>query len=208
MLRKSETAIICITGYAGSGKSTMSNMLENHLPNARCIHVDDYYADYVTQFPEDVEQIFGQPVDTSNGLLYLEKFVRKLDVREYKKFCDAFNLYANYRLAKDATSIISAHQPRFLIVEHYMLPILCIWKRADYKLLIQTNKLELQSELLSNREIFAWDRSFAKIVNSAARECIENIAESVDYTIHNNFDDNFNEHVKNIALQILEVLGT
>jgi len=30
MLRKNNTTIICITGYAGSGKSTTGNMLEDY----------------------------------------------------------------------------------------------------------------------------------------------------------------------------------
>jgi len=199
--------IICITGYSGSGKSRASNILENILPNAYCIHCDEYLPDYLIQFSKETERIFREPVMTNDGLSYFSQFEQKLTAEVWKEFYDIFHPFVNVKVVEDINTIVLEHRILFMIVEYMALPSLDIWERADCKLLVRTDNHELQLDLLSKRKDFSCNKKTAENRHFAVKEYIEGVAECVDYTVSNNYDENFDYEIKNIASQIMKIYG-
>jgi len=202
-MQKNNTKIICITGYSGSGKTEATPVLASSLPNSKYIGCDDYLPDYLIQFPTQTERVFGEPVTTKDGLEYFKQFEPKLTAESWKKWHDDFLKFANPKLTSDVDSIISSHEPRFLIIEHMALPFFDIWNKTDYKILIFANDIELLVKKMEERDKLGCSRETVMKRHFGVKEYLDNT--TYDCTIGNNYNESFYYDVKNLAPKIIEM---
>jgi len=205
MPNKFSTVIIGITGESGVGKSGAAKILESLLPNAYYIHCDDYFLDYCIRFPNKIEKIIGEPVNASNMFVSIEKMGQKLTAESFKEFYTAIFSYANLKIAEDVELAISKFNPRFVIVEHMALPALNIWNSLNYKLLLETNNQELRLELLRKRVFLPANKKIAETRSFAIREYIDGVSENVHHTVTHSYGEGFDDEIKNVAVQIMEI---
>jgi uridine kinase len=59
-LNKTSTVLIAIDGFGGSGKSTLTEKIKNHFPDATIVHLDDFYSHELNR--ADRERLINQVI--------------------------------------------------------------------------------------------------------------------------------------------------
>ena len=203
ILQKKDVVIIGVTGYSGSGKTTATQALVELLPDAYCIHGDNYLFEYLTQFPKETERIFGVPVDTTDGAYYLKCFEKNLTFELWEELAYVVSPYLNTRITKTIDSLVSSKNPRFILVDYAALPSLNIWDKSHYKVLVQTNDCELRFGMLYKLNgLGILDKKTVENRQQIIGKYIENISTAINYTLNNNYDDNFYDEIKTLSCLI------
>jgi len=199
-----ESTMICIAGFSGGGKSTMSKIMQTYLLDIHVINGDNFMFESIIKFPEEAEKIFGAPVDTDDGKAYLMKNASPTNVDSENKLIKLAGPYVEKMFTKVIAEIMETHIPRFLILEWGCSPMLSFWNKAQYRIKVEPTDWNLLFEAFEKR--IQRDAKIAKAIAEVRRlaslEFIGN-ATNIDYIIKNNYDEKFELDIKTLCDELI-----
>jgi energy-coupling factor transporter ATP-binding protein EcfA2 len=205
--------IICITGYSGSGKTTMIKLMQEYLPNSHSIYRDGNKEMLKIQNPEEFEKKYGVPVNTNDVIEYFREvasFVTNTDfanadtdVAFVKKYLELVTIYFEIKYEEILADILTKTTPQFVILDWLTLPLFKIWNKADYRIMVKPAKWDLLVENVRKREsAYPVTSDIAKARYLATREIIEG-AENITHVVLNHFDDEYEQIIKNLCVEFM-----
>jgi len=213
--------IILITGHSCAGKQTTTAIMSRFLKNSVAIHADVYIRPGLVHLASQFKEIFGIPVtsgksesipnppyihfehDPSIALCQVETDPQTTS-EQYMKL---FHLLAQYTEKQIESDIETAREQGkdFVIVEYVMLPILDIWKRANYRVMISSNKQARIKHLGARFERKGYSCEVAQKsyeLRQAVFGPMLDSATSVDCYITNNYDENYERDLRHMCLAL------
>ena len=204
-----KTKIICISGYSGSGKTTMMRLMQKYLPDSYYITKDEEMTRI--QNPKELENIYGITVNTDNVIDYFREVAVSItntanaytDIATDKKYLELIAIYFEEKYNERFTEILSNKAPQFIILEWISIPQFKIWKKADYRIMVKPAKWELLAENLEKRENrIPVTPEITKARYLSNKEIIES-AEDITHEIINNYDDEYEQAIRNLCNEIV-----
>jgi len=207
MLKKNGKKIICVAGFSGSGKTTASKTMKRYLGNTVRINGDLFMFDAIPLLPKESEKIFGEPVDTDDGLDYLIRFTHKLTSQTTKDYIFMARPYVNKKVIETANNLALEQGIDFIIADCIALPNLDVWKQADYRVVVMPKSWEVLVKRLIQRGKETGTDVADVAVAENRRFAVEEeisiaIATNVDHIIYNNYDEQLEEDVKILCEKI------
>ena len=195
---------VCIAGHCGSGKTTAIKIMEKHLPNSAVIRGDTFFTSNLRKYGKIFEEIYKAPMDMENPLNSFEFVHTEATGAGIENYLRFFNAFAP-SLENEIENAISEkkHGKDFVLVEYVTLPIFKVWKYADCRIMIVSNK-NVRSEKLSERAALhnsTVNDVFTFVRETALSGLIENVS-NVDFTVDNNYNEEFEKDLMRIC-QIL-----
>ena len=191
--------LIGITGSSGSGKSTVSNYIEEKLNNAKLITVDDIMKSNVrVKYRKEIQEAFNQDeldpialfqnIDTVNKWLDICKDNMDLEIEE---LVDEYSKTYDYVLA-----------------DYVFLPMLGVWDKCDLTINVKADKNiqfnRLKQRLIDSHHTQNWtgDDTIRKRIECSV---LDEYGYKAQHTVYNNgtLDELLNQ-VDNILIEIKE----
>ena len=199
---------ICIAGHSGSGKTTMSYLMEKYLPNAYNIRkVEDEF--FKIKNREELERMYGVPVPANidDEKDYLREVAKVYPNRE-EKFFELLSPLATKNMKAAISHVIETYNPDFIIIEGIAMPKSHFWWEADYRIIVEPANWELLVEFVKRRREKQpiVDEKLAEERRLAVQETLNN-AENVSYRVINNYDDTFEQTIQAICNEIIEYVN-
>ena len=199
---------ICIAGHSGSGKTTMSYLMEKYLPNAYNIRkIEDEF--FKIKNREKLEKVYGVPVPEyiDNEKDYLREVAKPYPNRE-EKFFELLGTLATKNMEAAISHVIETYNPDFIITEGIAMPKSHFWREADYRILVEPANWELLVEFVKRRREKQpmVDEKLAEERCLAVQETLDN-AKNVSYRVINNYDDTFEDTIRAICNEIIEYVN-
>ena len=196
---------ICIAGHSGSGKTTMSYLMEKYLPNAYNIRkIEDEF--FKIKNREELERIYGIPVpfDIDDQKDYLREVAKAYPNRE-EKFFELLEPVAKKNMEAAISYVTETYNPDFIIIEGIAMPKSHFWRDADYRIIVEPANWELLLQFVKRRREKqpVVDDKLAEERRLAVGETLEK-AEKVSYIFVNNYDDGFEQEIKAICNKIIK----
>jgi uridine kinase len=201
--------IIAITGYAGTGKSTVAQMLVKKLPAAVSLCIDEPFIESPLKFQKEFEEVFNMRLDVNDYINAL-RIAMDSSSDALQNYFNVISSFLDEEVEKIINKSINDTQKstiKFMIVEFFALPILSIWDRATYRIMIDAPADERNKRLYERESTDC--RSKYHNINSgniraeAVKEILGN-ANRVDYLIYNNFDGHLSDKVQFLCDNILK----
>ena len=196
---------ICIAGHSGSGKTTMSYLMEKLLPGAFNIRKieDDFFA---IKNREELESIYGIPVadNIEDQKDYLREVAKAYPNRE-EKFFELLGPLATRNMEAAIAYAIESFDPSYIITEGVAMPTSHFWREADYRILVEPATWELLIENVKRRREKQpiVDEKLAEERRSAVQETLDN-AKNVSYKVINHYNETFEQAVKTVCDEIIQ----
>ena len=201
--------IVCISGYSGSGKTTMINFMKKYLPNAYFITKDE--ADIrIIKNPGEMERIYGVPVDTDQITRYFNSVVafrNGIDIKEMSsdlkyqaQLWQLLSPYVEQKYDELLRDILSKTTPDIVVVESSSVTRFKIWKEADYRIIVRPSNWELLIEKVLQRPgRRPMSREAVIARNKFTKAELIDKAENVTFEIINNYDESFETTIKDFC---------
>jgi energy-coupling factor transporter ATP-binding protein EcfA2 len=209
-----QTKIICITGYSGSGKSTMIKFMQKYLPNSHFIYRDGNKEMKKIKNHEEFEKRYGLPVNTDDALKYFMEVAISVtntdsanvyaDVAVNKKYLELVAAYFEIKFEEELADILIKTVPQFVILDWISLPVFKIWNKADYRIMVRPVKWDSLLENVGRREgAFPVTPDVVKARYLATKEIIDN-AENITHVVLNNYDDEYEQKIKDLCAELVK----
>lgn len=88
--------IVCIAGYCGVGKTTISKLISNELPNSIIIKGDTFWIDAILSKKEKFKEIYGLQLDEKKPYEMLINLSNNKKLDSIKKFSDFFEEFVPF----------------------------------------------------------------------------------------------------------------
>lgn len=200
--------IICISGHCCSGKTTAVGTIAKHLANTGIIRGDDYLIPALINHAKEFER-FGFCLDKENiGNCLLQAENDSQTTKEiYQEFWCIIASCIENEIEQEVAKF-KKQSKNYVVVEYVMLPILKIWKHADYRVIITTDKEKrfMQSCIRFTKGTgLPAERMFKShnLKEVVFGSIVEN-AVNVDFSITNNYDSQFDKELANFCKHIAE----
>ena len=187
--------IICITGHCGTGKTTAIKIMEKQLPNSAVVRGDKYWIDAILKHQNEFEEIYHIPLDMNKPYECLINVSNDSNIENKEKFLKFFCSFAPFIEKNIEEKILECQKSAkdFILVEYVTLPMFQIWKKADFRIMITSNRekrhIKIAERTLEKRGTNNEDE-FAKLRENVFARFIENIND-VDITIYNKYNNEF-----------------
>lgn len=147
-----------LTGFSGTGKSTISKQMKKRIPNSRYIDGDIYMYGTLTHFAELTEKMWGDSIYKPNGDLSFTCVTTGGE--KGRKFMEIVSPWISEQIENE---IQKAEKDGIdcLIIDWTALSSLNVWKNLDMKVHVVSDE-EKRHEMLSKREIRGCKPEFAK----------------------------------------------
>ena len=181
--------------------------MDRYLSNSASISGDKFWLESLVVFAEEFERIFGFPLNKEKpgASLIRAECAPSTTVEQYGEL---FGLRARHieKVIEKEIAKAKTQGKDFVVVEYVLLPVLSLWKRADFRIIITSEK-SARAEHLRVR--------FAKYGNSeeGARRshnlrevvfgAVVDKALSVDFVVKNNYDKAFEQDLEKVCKEIL-----
>jgi uridine kinase len=191
---------ICISGYSGSGKTTVAKLVAANFPKSDVFDADYFMYTSTRHYPKEFKRIFRENLDWDN---YANCFRNISSVGTLSQNAEYFDLIMPFVDSKiDEISIYKKSRGcEFFVVEWAFLPKLESWKKADYRVIVDAPKAlryKMLHERLCSYEKFKDDAySVGAMRDALLTEVIENA--NRNYTIINNYDERIVSNVEQLA---------
>ena len=198
--------IICITGFSGSGKSKATDMFVENLPNSAAVMGSLFLRHSAPLFKKEFEEIFEMTLDMEHPEDSLREGVNK-SAAQHRAYMDVIGSYIENEIN---TAIKNAEENgcEYFIVDWIELPILEIWKKADYRIMIDAQD-DVRTYHLANRRngrsenaMKFYSERTSQIRKDTFREALVN-AKGVDYLIFNEYDEHLKNEVEYLCQKIV-----
>jgi len=205
--------IICITGYSGSGKTTMLKLMQKYLPNSHLIYRDGNKETRNIQFPDEYEKKYGFPVNTDDVMEYFlnvaaftaNKDINNAyaDVNVIKKYYELVADYLEKKFEETLTKISTKSTSQYIIMDWISLPASKIWKKADYRIMVKPAKWDLLVKNVGKRKsTYEITPDIANARYLAAKDFVEN-AENITHVIINNYNEGYEQKIKDLCIEFI-----
>ena len=164
-----------LTGFSGTGKSTLSKQMKEKIPNSRYIDGDIYMYGTLTHFRELTEEMWGDTIYKSTGDLSFTCVTTGGE--KGRRFMEIVSPWISKQIEND---IQRAKRDGIdcLIIDWTALPSLEVWKQIDVKVHIISDEIK-RHEMLAGRKIRGCSPEFAKKRDEFFSYAYENMGKSV-----------------------------
>lgn len=164
-----------LTGFSGTGKSTLSKEMQKKIPNSRYLDGDIYMYGTLTHFKELTEEMWGDTIYKPNGELSFTCVTTGGE--KGRKFMKEVSLWISEQIEKE---IEKAKKDRIdcLVIDWTGLSSLDVWDKLDVKVHVISDE-EKRHEMLSKRKIRGCTPEFAKKRDEFFSYAYDNIDKSV-----------------------------
>jgi len=184
--------LIAVTGFCGTGKTTISRMLEATLQDAIVIAGDVHLISSTLKYTSEFESIFKMSFDSNNPAFCLSKGVNS-GATPFCEYIELIHPYVNEQLLKNIATITTENSSiQYIIIEWGALARLQVWNKAQYRIMIDAPKVERNQRLMSrphHPQIPMSEYENAGIFREAALCDIMKKATNVNYLVYNTYDD-------------------
>lgn len=199
--------IICIAGHSCSGKSTALEFLRRFLPNSKTVSGDSFWLESLVHFAKEFEQIFGIPLDREKPGASLIR-VECDPHTTTEKYRELFHLRAAFVEKQINKEINKAKEQGkdYIIVEYVLLPVLDVWKSADFRIMVTSKKSVRAEQLLVRFAKYGNPEDGARRSHNLREivfgEVVDN-AVDVDFVVQNNYDKTFERDLEKVCRKII-----
>lgn len=182
-----------LTGFSGTGKSTLSKQMKEKIPNSRYVDGDIYMYGTLTQYRKLTEEMWGESIYKSNGDLSFTCVTTGGEKgREFMKIVSPWiSKQIEEEIERAKNDGIDC-----LIIDWTALPSLEVWKYIDVKVHIISDEVK-RHEMLAARKIRGCSPEFAKKRDEFFSYAYENMGKSV-LECKNDFTEESN--IKNLTM--------
>jgi len=198
--------IICITGYRGSGKTTAIKIMANNLSNSAIIRGNIFLVYSLLKHTKEFEKIFKIPFDKENPYDCIISAGNNDSVDNIERNRQFFKYIFPF-IETEIEKAINEQKSRgreFILVEYVSLPIFKIWKQADYRVMIVSNKeqrgIKMCERMITMNESFK-EEGWHNLSEKLFEDIIEN-AENIDFTVENRYNENYEKDLIHLCQKI------
>jgi len=198
--------IICLTGYSGSGKSKATDLFVENLPNATSIKGSVFLRNSAPLFPKEFEEIFEIPLDVNHPEDSLREGVNK-SAFQHRAYMDVI---ASYMENEIENTIKTATEKGFgfLVIDWIELPKMEVWKRADYRIMVDAPD-KIRTAHLINRggrseNVKKFYSENTSIIRKETFKGVLCSAKLVDYLIYNEYDEHLSNEIQYLCDKIIK----
>ena len=147
-----------LTGFSGTGKSTLSRQMQKKIPNSRYLDGDIYMYGTLTHFTELTEKMWGDSIYKPNGDLSFTCVTTGGE--KGRKFMENVSPWISEQIENEIKKAESDGID-CLIIDWTALSSLYVWKKLDVKVHVVSDECK-RHEMLSKREFRGCTPEFAK----------------------------------------------
>ena len=202
-----KTKIICITGYSGSGKTTMAKLMKKYLPNS-CLIIKDAEMSHIYNVEEFERNhsVIGIPVNTNNATVYFreaatictkaQESIAFASADTETKYLELLSRYLEDRFNMKMKSLLSDNQIEFIILEFICLPVFKIWNDADFRIIVRPSNWESLIKNVGKRgDSVTVTPDIAKARYLSTKHILENVS-NVTHEFINHYDNKYKKEIK------------
>jgi len=202
---------IAVTGHSGSGKTTVTKMLKEKMPNTAEVGLDITLIEAAKKFRTEFECIFQVPLDTRDVLTSL-RLSMDLNPPSLLRWIQTTAPFLDAELENEIEKIarmVKVNERKILLVDYFGLPTMRFWQSADIRVMVEAiSKEQREAKLVERSQKSDYISDFYNPNCGYMRE--ENLrevmcnAQGVDFRLYNHYDQKLEQDVDNICDHIIQ----
>jgi len=196
--------IVAVTGHSGCGKSTVAKMLTEKLPNAKLLLLDLPFIAAPLKFAKEFEEIFKMPLDVNDHINCL-RLAMDSSSEALRNYMELIRPFLDEEVEKELVNLKADDGVDFIIIEYISLPKLLVWRKADYRIMVDAPREERNTRLYERERDDTISIHSNPKCGEIREEAVKDFmatAHDVSYMIYNCYDDHLEKEVQYLCEKI------